>query len=57
MLKEKFYLLKNQLLRKKIEKIEKKIEKQIKKDEIIETIVLKDDDNLNIEWESKIFNN
>lgn len=49
----KILLAEKSIIEKKIEKIEKKIEKQIKKDEIIETIVLKDDDNLSIEWEAK----
>ena len=49
----KILLAEKSIIVKKIEKIEKKIEKQIKKDEIIETIVLKDDDNLSIEWEAK----
>ena len=49
----KILLAEKSIIEKKIEKIEKKIEKQIKKEEIIETIVLKDDDNLTIEWKAK----
>ena len=51
--KGKILLAEKSIIEKKIEKIERKIEKEIKKDEIIETIVLKDDDNLSFEWEAK----
>ena len=49
-------LVEKSIIEKKIKKIEKKIEKHKKKEkqnEIIETEILKDGDNLNLKWKSK----
>ena len=51
--KGKILLAEKSIIEKKIKKIEKKIEKQIKKDEIIETSILKDGDSLSIKWQAK----
>ena len=54
--KGKVMLVEKSIIEKKIKKIEKKIEKNKKKEkqnEIIETEILKDGDNLNIKWKSK----
>jgi len=51
--KGKILLAEKFIIEKKIKKIEKKIEKQIKKDEIIETNILKDGDSLSIKWLAK----
>ena len=51
--KGKILLAEKSILEKKIKKIEKKIEKKIKKEEIIETKILKDGDNLSVNWEAK----
>ena len=49
----KILLAEKSIIEKKIKKIEKKIEKQLKKDEIIETSILKDGDSLSIKWQAK----
>ena len=49
----KILLAEKSIIEKKIKKIEKKIEKKLEKDEIIETKILKDGDNLNINWKAK----
>jgi len=51
--KGKILLAEKSIIEKKIKKIEKKIEKQTKKDEIIETSILKDGDSLSIKWQAK----
>lgn len=51
--KGKILLAEKSIIEKKIKKIEKKIEKKLEKDEIIETKILKDGDNLNINWKAK----
>ena len=51
--KGKVLLAEKSIIEKKIKKIEKKIEKKLVKDEIIETKILKDGDNLNINWKAK----
>ena len=51
--KGKVLLAEKSIIEKKIKKIEKKIEKKLDKDEIIETKILKDGDNLNINWKAK----
>ena len=51
--KGKILLAEKSIIEKKIKKIEKKIEKKLDKDEIIETKILKDGDNLNINWKAK----
>ena len=51
--KGKILLTEKSIIEKKIKKIEKKIEKKLEKDEIIETKILKDGDNLNINWKAK----
>ena len=51
--KGKILLAEKSIIEKKIKKIEKKIEKQLKKDEIIETSILKDGDSLSIKWQAK----
>ena len=51
--KGKILLAEKSIIEKKIKKIEKKIEKKLDKDEIIETKILKDGDNLNIDWKAK----
>ena len=51
--KGKILLAEKSIIEKKIKKIEKKIEKKLEKEEIIETKVLKDGDNLNINWKAK----
>ena len=51
--KGKVLLAEKSIIEKKIKKIEKKIEKKLEKDEIIETKILKDGDNLNINWKAK----
>ena len=51
--KGKVMLVEKSIIEKKIKKIEKKIEKKLEKDEIIETKILKDGDNLNINWKAK----
>ena len=51
--KGKILLAEKSIIEKKIQKIEKKIEKQLKKDEIIETSILKDGDSLSIKWQAK----
>ena len=49
----KILLAEKSIIEKKIKKIEKKIEKKLEKEEIIETKILKDGDNLNINWKAK----
>ena len=51
--KGKILLAEKSIIEKKIKKIEKKIEKKLEKEEIIETKILKDGDNLNINWKAK----
>ena len=51
--KGKVLLAEKSVIEKKIEKIEKKLEKKLEKEEIIETKILKDGDNLNIDWKAK----
>ena len=51
--KGKILLAEKSIIEKKIKKIEKKIEKHTKKDEIIETSILKDGDSLSIKWQAK----
>jgi len=51
--KGKILLAEKSIIEKKIKKIEKKIEKKLEKEEIIETKILKDGDNLNIDWKAK----
>ena len=51
--KGKILLAEKSIIEKKIKKIDKKIEKKLDKDEIIETKILKDGDNLNINWKAK----
>ena len=51
--KDEILLAEKSILEKKIKKIEKKIEKEIEKEEIIETKILKDGDNLSVNWEAK----
>ena len=51
--KGKILLAEKSIIEKKIKKIEKKIEKKLEKKEIIETKILKDGDNLNINWKAK----
>ena len=51
--KGKVLLAEKSIIEKKIKKIEKKIEKKLDKDKIIETKILKDGDNLNINWKAK----
>ena len=53
MLKGKVLLAEKSVIEKKIEKIEKKIEIKLEKEEIIETKILKDGDNLTIDWKAK----
>ena len=49
----KILLAEKSIIEKKIKKIEKRIEKKLEKEEIIETKILKDGDNLNINWKAK----
>ena len=49
----KILLAEKSIIEKKIKKIEKKIEKKLEKEEIIDTKILKDGDNLNIDWKAK----
>ena len=51
--KGKILLAEKSIIEKKIKKIEKKIEKKLEKEEIIETKILKDGDDLNINWKAK----
>ena len=51
--KGKILLAEKSIIEKKIKKIEKKLEKKLEKEEIIETKILKDGDNLNIDWKAK----
>ena len=51
--KGKILLAEKSIIEKKIKKFEKKIEKKLEKEEIIETKILKDGDNLNIDWKAK----
>ena len=51
--KGKVLLAEKSVIEKKIKKIEKIIEKKLEKEEIIETKILKDGDNLNIDWKAK----
>ena len=51
--KGKILLAEKSIIEKKIKKIEKKIEKKLEKKEIIDTKILKDGDNLNIDWKAK----
>ena len=51
--KGKVLLAEKSVIEKKIEKIEKKIEIKLEKEEIIETKILKDGDNLTIDWKAK----
>ena len=54
--KGRVMLIEKSIVEKKIKKIEKKIEKHKKKEqqnEIVETEILKDGDNLNLKWNSK----
>ena len=51
--KGKILLAEKSIIEKKIKKIEKRIEKKLEKEEIIETKILKDGDNLNINWKAK----
>ena len=51
--KGKILLAEKSIIEKKIKKIEKKIEKKLEKEEIIETKILKDGDNLKINWKAK----
>ena len=51
--KGKVLLAEKSVIEKKIKKIEKKIEIKLEKEEIIETKILKDGDNLTIDWKAK----
>ena len=51
--KGKILLAEKSIIGKKIKKIEKKIEIKLEKEEIIETKILKDGDNLTIDWKAK----